>query len=278
MQVHLYTARDEGHQELQLSLCTPKDDQEQCPITQDVITAHDEANEELPHALMQTHPELTCFEIVQCKHRFNARALLLHFMYNKLNCPLCRHGTNAPVDLSSGTLAEESWVPHAMQMAIRSVLQERERQSRQDWFIAHGRYADITMRVSLGTGQGGGEWMQSRMACVDTARGIYRMPSSALRVLRRLHGRLCAGSMRFEVLGRVQEEDPPMRLMSTEPIRTFALLGEGMRVARHDSVWEHHSTVVDENGASITFQLFAPAEAPWDFREIIFQLPFSPRF
>ena len=207
----------------------------------------------------------------------STRALLLHFIHNKLNCPLCRHGAKTPIDLSRGTFAQEEWVPHAMQLAIRSAMQERERQSQQDWHMlhAHAPYADVTIRVSVHALAENHEWLLSRMACVDSARGIYRMTTWGLRVLRRLHGRLCASGMTFEVFGRVQEDDPPVVLMSTERIRTFALLSQGLgQVPSHrDGTWEHHSRVVDPNGASITVQFLAQPHSPWEFREIIFQLP-----
>ena len=267
-----------GGTELQLCLCSPKDADEQCPITQCFIGGKQEEDEDnIPPALLQSQPELHCLEIEPCKHRFNARALLLHFIHNKLNCPLCRHGAKTPIDLSRGTFAQEEWVPHAMQLAIRSAMQERERQSQQDWHMlhAHAPYADVTIRVSVHALAENHEWLLSRMACVDSARGIYRMTTWGLRVLRRLHGRLCASGMTFEVFGRVQEDDPPVVLMSTERIRTFALLSQGLgQVPSHrDGTWEHHSRVVDPNGASITVQFLAQPHSPWEFREIIFQLP-----
>ena len=65
-----------------------------------------------------THPKyahLLCMELMDCKHRFDARALVAHFLHNGLTCPMCRRGdANAVFDARATFkgFAVSNWVLH----------------------------------------------------------------------------------------------------------------------------------------------------------------------
>jgi hypothetical protein len=68
-----------------------------CPITHEPIGSETYApptSSSLP-ALLLTQPayaHLLCMELIDCKHRFDARALVAHFLHNGMTCPMCRQG------------------------------------------------------------------------------------------------------------------------------------------------------------------------------------------
>lgn len=65
-----------------------------------------------------THPKyahLLCMELMDCKHRFDARALVAHFLHNGLTCPMCRRGNADAVFDARATFkgfAVSNWVLH----------------------------------------------------------------------------------------------------------------------------------------------------------------------
>ena len=82
-----------------------------CPITFEPIGSNTyyppppfQHNESNP-CLLLTNPKyshLLCMELMNCKHRFDARALVSHFLHNGLICPLCRQGNaNTVFDVSA---------------------------------------------------------------------------------------------------------------------------------------------------------------------------------
>lgn len=72
---------------------------EECPITHEPIGSETYvpslATAASAPVLLLTHPRyapLLCMELLDCKHRFDARALVAHFMHNGMTCPMCRRG------------------------------------------------------------------------------------------------------------------------------------------------------------------------------------------
>ena len=73
-----------------------------CPITHEPIGSKTYCP---PHCSIEGTPLLTnpkyasllCVELTPCKHRFDARALVAHFLHNGMSCPLCRQGDSSAV-------------------------------------------------------------------------------------------------------------------------------------------------------------------------------------
>ena len=87
-------------------LTVPRQDDEHCSITLEPIG-------EPPLALqfppLSSNPLLTCAEMEECGHRFNAMALIAHFARNSMTCPMCRAGlANNPMDVCA-SFPNESW-------------------------------------------------------------------------------------------------------------------------------------------------------------------------
>jgi hypothetical protein len=73
---------------------------ETCPITFEPIGADSyhppqyASSTSAPCRLLVSpkYAHLLCAELMTCKHRFDARALMAHFLHNGMTCPLCRQG------------------------------------------------------------------------------------------------------------------------------------------------------------------------------------------
>jgi len=98
----------------------PEGEENICAITQDRIGSvsyenpyfKTENNNGCPPVLSR-YPHLQCIQIIACNHYFDARALVMHFMRNAMNCPLCRYGhALAPLD-HSVSFPGESWLTAA---------------------------------------------------------------------------------------------------------------------------------------------------------------------
>ena len=105
-----------------------------CPITHDEIGAETyvtpycrkrKKDEGCPPVLSK-HPHLHCIQIMECKHCFDARALVVHFLCNAMNCPLCRAGDPDAILSAKHTFADENWILHA----DLKIQEDRERQRR----------------------------------------------------------------------------------------------------------------------------------------------------
>ena len=58
--------------------------------------------------VLALYPHLKCMQISSCGHYFDARALVVHFMHNAMNCPLCRKGNGKVVLDASKTFPDSS--------------------------------------------------------------------------------------------------------------------------------------------------------------------------
>ena len=87
--------------------CKPKNAEEQCSITLDFIG---DSPSNLNYVPLSTDPLLTCIQIKECGHRFNAMSLLAHFSRHNMTCPMCRYGLgDSRMDIAL-SFPGESWV------------------------------------------------------------------------------------------------------------------------------------------------------------------------
>jgi hypothetical protein len=71
----------------------PSPHAETCPITLETIGADTYQPTQCARLLIgPKYAHLLCVELMSCKHRFDARALVAHFLHNGMTCPLCRQG------------------------------------------------------------------------------------------------------------------------------------------------------------------------------------------
>ena len=242
--------------QVRVHLCSAKDADEQCPITMTAIDdKDDEAEGPVPAGVLSSHPHLRCMEFETCGHRFNARALLRHFIGNRLNCPLCRAGSDHPMEVGSGSLANEPW--------MQAMVSARE-----------VRYEDMCLRVLIDAG-GTLEWLVTPMVVVDQRRAIFRCSSIGLRTLRRVHSRLFAQALQFEVVGRTPGSEMAETLLLSDRISTHLLLNNPnqLRLEHDDGSWEQHTSITCVQGRHLTVQVAGVEPPHWDFRDIIFYLP-----
>ena len=73
-----------------------------CPITHEPIGSktYCPPGSKTEGEPLLTHPKyahLLCMQIMECKHCFDARALVAHFLHNGMTCPLCRHGNSKAI-------------------------------------------------------------------------------------------------------------------------------------------------------------------------------------
>ena len=85
-------------------LTSPQENNEICSITLQPI------GEPFLHVPLEGKPTLTCAQMEQCGHRFNAMALITHFASNTMNCPMCRAGlSDTRMDVAA-SFPGEKWV------------------------------------------------------------------------------------------------------------------------------------------------------------------------
>jgi len=104
---------------------SPAGESEVCPITHEPMGSPSytvpyyqgskkrrkkQAEEEGCPPVLSKHPHLQCAQIVECKHSFDARALMIHFLRNSMTCPLCRAGDPSIVMSASATFPREEWL------------------------------------------------------------------------------------------------------------------------------------------------------------------------
>jgi hypothetical protein len=80
------------------------------------------------------HPELYCAEM-ECGHRFDVRALLIHFMRNSMRCPLCRAGVDAMLSCKQ-SFPGESWMCEAEERIASEIQKEEETRQEEDMALA----------------------------------------------------------------------------------------------------------------------------------------------
>jgi hypothetical protein len=106
MNVQVY-ARDHEAAAMSLHFCAAEEGEVCDAITMEPMGA---PNDELDRYGLRERPELNCAVCQQCKHRFDARALMRYFVCHSVRCPICRTGHTEPMDVRRGPLAEEGWV------------------------------------------------------------------------------------------------------------------------------------------------------------------------
>ena len=130
-----------------IDVCMPEP-QEECPITSEIIGSstyvppyYDDCEGKQKNVKMgqesctkkakynhveggdffSDYPKFSCAEM-ECGHRFDVRALLIHFMCNAMNCPLCRAGVTSTLSCKT-SFPSEKW----MCDAENKILLEKER-------------------------------------------------------------------------------------------------------------------------------------------------------
>ena len=149
---------------LNLLACAPTEEQQICPITHDSIGSpayslppiaippkkrHKKGEDD---CLPPVAPGLHCMQISECGHCFDGRALLIHFMRNSMNCPLCRCGNAiAVLDAKKSFPDAPPWVAEAEQASLQSQEPPRRRMRILATFTLHnGETSEHTMHIILG--------------------------------------------------------------------------------------------------------------------------------
>jgi hypothetical protein len=138
---------------LSIQLCTPEAGEE-CPITSETMgspsfvppyskprtnqlkRAKLKHNFSLQQEAFSEHPQLFCAQMALCNHRFDARALLIHFMSNAMNCPICRAG-HGNIPLAGKTsFPEERWICEMEEAIQEEARKEKNNQINDDIMFA----------------------------------------------------------------------------------------------------------------------------------------------
>lgn len=82
-------------------------------------------------------PKLLCAQLAPCGHRFDARALLIHFMRNNMCCPICRAGLSVPLS-AKRSFPEEPWICEMEEAIQEEARHEKNNQINEDIVIAMG--------------------------------------------------------------------------------------------------------------------------------------------
>lgn len=86
--------------------------------------------------------------MVLCGHRFDVRALLIHFMRNTMTCPLCRAGVGSTILSCQSSFPEEAWMCEA-ETRIQSEKEKEENRRQQEDGILAGRLQSMYYHVTL---------------------------------------------------------------------------------------------------------------------------------
>lgn len=90
-------------------LTPPLNDEETCSITLDHIAENPTVHGlKIEHPPLQAIPTHNCIQL-DCQHRFNAMALILHFSSNSMTCPMCRSGIEDPLNFFA-SFPHEPWL------------------------------------------------------------------------------------------------------------------------------------------------------------------------
>jgi len=103
---------------LRVNITVPKNKDEICSITLDPIHENPTMHEfKITNTPIQSKPRHSCIEL-QCSHRFNGMALLVHFAKNSMTCPMCRAGIQDKMNFWA-SFPHEPWL-EIMQNIIAS--------------------------------------------------------------------------------------------------------------------------------------------------------------
>jgi hypothetical protein len=80
-------------------------------------------------------PSLSCAEMI-CGHRFDLRALLIHFMRNTMNCPMCRGGKSNIALSCKTSFPHEKWMCEAEERIQSELRREEDAQRSEDARLA----------------------------------------------------------------------------------------------------------------------------------------------
>jgi hypothetical protein len=138
-------------------ICQPNQEDEQCPITAENIGSPsytppyceglDEPRSDGPKAkktkfepkknvpLFSDFPTLTCAEML-CGHRFDARALLIHFVRNSMSCPMCRGGVSSSTLSCKASFPNEKWLCNVEERILSEMQREEDTQRNEDAMLA----------------------------------------------------------------------------------------------------------------------------------------------
>jgi hypothetical protein len=81
-------------------------------------------------------PTLACAQIANCGHRFDARALVTHFLCNAMNCPLCRAGHPSSTLSAIQSFPQEKWICSMEEAITKEAERERNDQLNEDILLA----------------------------------------------------------------------------------------------------------------------------------------------
>lgn len=81
-------------------------------------------------------PTLACAQMALCGHRFDARALVTHFLCNTMNCPLCRAGHPSSTLSAIQSFPQEKWICTMEEAITEEAERERNDQLNEDIFLA----------------------------------------------------------------------------------------------------------------------------------------------
>jgi len=257
----------DGDQKLRVRLCSSEDSAEQCPIT---LTSMDAEDSEDPSPVKADHPALRCLEIAPCSHRFNARALVRHFVFNKLNCPLCRTGCARPLDLRRAPFKKEAWARDALRAVAERAHRDRQQQVAEDWASLTNHFDAYHVEVDM-MGATSVETLSTRMAVVDAGRCIHRCTGVALEALHRNMLRLQARELSFRVYGCRDGEAFSSLVMAVCRLNTGDLLqNSDVQIIHENGLVEQHLTLTTTTTWHLTLQVLIDREhMRWEFREII---------
>ena len=138
---------EESTEEISIVLCSPKDGEE-CPISSESIGSTDyippyssysenkrkRVKHQVPQEAFTEHPNLYCAQM-ECGHRFDSRALLIHFMRNAMKCPMCRAGVKSNVSCKR-SFPEEKWLCEVEGRIAEEIRNEEEMRREEDAALA----------------------------------------------------------------------------------------------------------------------------------------------
>lgn len=172
MQVIKECYNEDRTETVSIRLSHPTSEEEECPISSEVIgsTAYEPPyvaihSPETPSRkktkyndsssaatrFFSDHPTLSCAEMVLCGHRFDVRALLIHFMRNSMSCPLCRAGVSNGSVLSCKTsFPQEKWICEAEnRIQIEKAKEENLRQQEDEMLAGSLQIHSLYYQMSI---------------------------------------------------------------------------------------------------------------------------------
>lgn len=97
---------------------------------------------------------LSCAQMALCGHRFDARALMIHFMRNSMSCPICRAGHSVPLSARQ-SFPDEPWICEMEEAIHEEARREKNNQINDDIVFAVGLEredrSDSLLNLILGT-------------------------------------------------------------------------------------------------------------------------------